>query len=64
MYCGVVPTLFGWFLKDPFLHALVFIQKTFCDLFLLFFFYCFFIFFRSSKREERQARGRCMVCRV
>ena len=26
---------------------------------------CFFlVFFRSSKREKRQARGRCMVCRV
>ena len=25
---------------------------------------CFFFGFRSSKREERQAWGRCMVCKV
>ena len=31
--------------------------KLFCDLFLL----LFLLFFRSSKREERQAKGRCMV---
>jgi len=24
---------FGWFFRVPSLHALVFIQKTFCDLF-------------------------------
>ena len=29
MCCGVVPILFGWFLRVPSLHALVFIQKTF-----------------------------------
>ena len=29
--CGVVPILFGWFLRVPSLHALVFIRKTFCD---------------------------------
>ena len=40
---------------------LVFIQKTFCDLFLLVFFFFFFFFvcvcfallFRNGKREER-----------
>ena len=32
-YCGVVPILFGWFLRVPSLHVLVFIQKTFCDLY-------------------------------
>ena len=26
--------------------------------------YFFLLLFRSSKREERQAKGRCMVCRV
>ena len=35
MCCGVVPISFGWFLRVPSLHVLVFIQKTFCDLFLL-----------------------------
>ena len=29
MCCGVIPILFGWFLRVPSLHALVFIQKTF-----------------------------------
>ena len=28
-YCGVIPILFGWFLRVPSLHVLVFIQKTF-----------------------------------
>ena len=28
-YCGDIPTLFGWFLRVPSLHVLVFIQ---CDL--------------------------------
>ena len=31
MCCGVVPILFGWFLRVPSLHALVFIWKPFCD---------------------------------
>ena len=50
MCCGVVPILFGWFLSFPSLHALVFLWKTFCDLFMLFF---FGIVFRNGKREER-----------
>ena len=29
---GVVPILFGLFFSVPSLHALVFIQKIFCDL--------------------------------
>ena len=29
--CGVIDS-FGWFLRLPSLHALVFLQKTFCDL--------------------------------
>ena len=42
-YCGVIPIKFGWFLKVPSLHVLVFIQRTFfCDLLLLFF-CCFFL---------------------
>ena len=36
MCCGVVRILFGWFLRVPSLHALVFFWKMFCDLFLLF----------------------------
>ena len=36
--CGVILIRFGWFFRVPSLHALVFIQKTFCDLFLPFFF--------------------------
>ena len=46
----VVPILFGWFLRVPSLHALVFIWKTFCDLFLL-------LFFRSIVREKRGRQG-------
>ena len=38
-------------LRLPSLHALVFLQKTFCDLFLLLFF--FVLLFRNGKREER-----------
>ena len=34
MCCGVVPILFGWFLRVPSVHALVFTRKTFCDLFI------------------------------
>ena len=30
MCCGVVPILFGCFLRVPSLHALVFIQKRLC----------------------------------
>ena len=57
--CGVVPILFGWFLRVPSLHALVFTRKTFWGLVLA--------VFRSGKREERwgrKVRGRCMVCEV
>ena len=50
MCCGVIPILFGWFLSIPSLHALVFLWKTFLDLFVLFF---FGIVFRNGKREER-----------
>ena len=38
MCCGVIPILFGWFLRVPSLHAIVSFLKIFCDLFLLFFF--------------------------
>ena len=44
----VIPILLGWFLRVPSLHVLVFIQKTFCDLFLL-----VFLFFRNNKGGER-----------
>ena len=40
----------GWFLRVPSPRVLVFIQKTFCDLFLMFvclFLYFFLSFFRS-----------------
>ena len=48
---------------------LVFIQKTFCDLFLLFLLLLFVscIVVRNGKREERwegRPRGRCMVYKV
>ena len=33
MCCGVVPILFGWFLSVPSLHVLVFLWKTFLDLY-------------------------------
>ena len=54
-------------LVDFFLHVLIFVQKTFCDLFLLFFFVCLFVCFRLffggggmvRKREERW-KGRLM----
>ena len=29
MCCGVVPILFGWFLRVPSLHSLVFISENF-----------------------------------
>ena len=32
MRCGVVPILFGCFLRVPSLHVLVFLRKLFCDL--------------------------------
>ena len=32
MCCGVIPILFGWFLRVPSLHALVSFGKPFCDL--------------------------------
>ena len=35
MCCGVVPILFGWFLSVPSLHVLVFLWKTFLDLFVI-----------------------------
>ena len=50
MCCGVVPILFGWVLRVPSLHALVFIWKTFLYLFLL-------LFFRSIVREKRGRQG-------
>ena len=53
MCYSVVPILFGWFLRVPSLHALVFIRKLFCDLFLFFFFYCFL----EIVREKRGGRG-------
>ena len=50
MCCGIVPILFSWFLSVPSLHALVFLWKTFLDLYVLFF---LGIVFRNGKREER-----------
>ena len=46
----------------PSLYALFFIQKTFCDLFLLFFVCLFFVcvfelLFRNGKREEGYIGG-------
>ena len=50
-------------LRVPSLHALFFIQKTFCDLFLLFLllFLLFVLLLRNSKREkvgEEAAKGK------
>ena len=47
------PSHLVWLVFElPSLHALVFIQKTFSDLFLLLFFF-FVLSFRNGKREER-----------
>ena len=55
-YCGVILVLLGWFLMVPSLLVLVFIQKTFCDLFL----FCFFWPFMNGKRREvgGEAKGK------
>ena len=53
MCCGVVPILFGWFLRVPSLHALVFIWKTFCDLFVLLFLLFFFLEIVRVKRGRQ-----------
>ena len=47
MCCGVVPILFGWFLRVPSLHALVFIRKTFLDLYYTIREPSMFVYFRS-----------------
>ena len=54
MCCGVVCILLDWFLRVPSLHALVFLWKTFCDLFLLFF---FFELFLEMVKEKRGGKG-------
>ena len=53
MCCDVIPILFGWFLRLPSLHVLVFIQKLFCDLLLLLFFCCCL----EIVREKRGRQG-------
>ena len=51
MCCGVVPILFGWFLRvQSHMHLFSF-GKHFCDLFLLF-------FFLEIVREKRGRKGR------
>ena len=50
MCCGVVPILFGWFLRVPSLHALVFIWKTFLGLVPA-------AFFIEVVREKRGRQG-------
>ena len=62
MCCGVVPIMFGWFYEGSIPACAGFHSENFfvtCSC-------CFFClwFFKGSKREERQARERCMVCRV
>ena len=61
------PSSLVGFFRVPSLYALVFIQKTFCDLFLLIFFVVFFctllffgLLFRNSKRKEvgGEAKGK------
>ena len=53
MCCGVRSHLVWLVLRVPSLHALVFIRKIFCDLFLLPFFYCFL----EVVREKRGRQG-------
>ena len=45
------------FFRVPSLHALVFIQKTFCDLFVLFFFVVFLYCCLGIVREKRWEEG-------
>ena len=52
MCCGVIPILFGQFLRIPSLHVLVSLGKFSRDFFLLLFLYSFF---RSSKSLRREA---------
>ena len=47
------PSSLVGFIIVPSLHALVFIQKTFCDLFLLGFFLYYFL---GMVREKRRGR--------
>jgi len=61
---GVIPIQFGWFLRFPSLHALVFLQKLFVTCFCCIFSSYFVLLFRNGKREERwegRPRGRCKV---
>ena len=52
MCCSVVPILFGWFLRVPFLHVHVFIRKTFLWLVsVIYFFNCFLEIVREERRE-------------
>ena len=63
-YCGVIPILYGWFLRVPYtciyiVHALVFIQKTVLGLFHVFFFFLEMIK-KTEERWEGKPRGGCM----
>ena len=49
-------------MRVPSLHVFVFIQKTSCDLFLLFFCFCLLMVRMGEERWEVGLRGRCMVC--
>ena len=56
MSCGVIPILFGWFLRVPSLHACACFhsENFFCDLFLLLFFYCFLEIVREKRGRQGQ----------
>ena len=53
MCCGLVPILFGWFLRVPSLHTLVLIWKTFLWLVPAAFF-----FFRKSEDVGKEGEGK------
>jgi len=56
LLCHWFPSSLGWFLRLPSLHVLVFLQQTFCDLFLLLF--SSFLYCRLGMvREKKGGRG-------
>ena len=56
MCCGVIPILFGWFLRVPSLHALVFIWKKIFVTCL--FFFKLVLEVVKEKRGEKGRRGK------
>ena len=56
-YCGIIPTLFGWFLRVPSLHALFSFGKLFYDLYLICVCVCVCLCVLEMVREKRGRRG-------